>query len=140
MTRYGGRGEGPGKITGKRVAQGILRSGGNGCSVERAQPETRGRGNVAILPEPSKVTSPVTPGVTVKVVLVMVTGFIASLNAAVMTVPGHTLAVPLGGVVEVTAGGGAAAHATVAVAKVHTKLLVSALPDESSAPVVIVAV
>jgi hypothetical protein len=95
---------------------------------------------VAILPVPSRVTTPVTPGDTVKVVVEMVTGFMASLKVAVTTVLGHTPMAPLGGVTEITAGGGGAAHDETAVIKVHTKLLASALPEGSLAPVVIVTV
>lgn len=76
--------------------------------------------NAAILPVPSSVTVPVTPGATVKVVMLMVTGFIASLNVAVITALGHTPTAPLGGVAEITAGGGGVAHAEAAVVKVHT--------------------
>jgi hypothetical protein len=50
----------------------------------------------------------------------MVTGFIASLNVAMITVLGHTPTAPLGGVTEITAGGGGVAHAEAAVVKVHT--------------------
>src|SRR5277367_2725011 len=67
--------------------------------------------NVAILPVPSKVTTPVTPVATVKVMAFMVAGFIASLNVAVITVLGHTPGPPLGGATEITAGGGGALHA-----------------------------
>lgn len=76
--------------------------------------------NAAILPVPSRVTVPVMPGATVKVVVLMVTGFIASLNVAVITVLGHTPTAPLGGVTESTVGGGGAVHAAAAVVKVHT--------------------
>jgi|ERR1017187_878646 hypothetical protein len=76
--------------------------------------------NAAILPVPSRVTTPVTPGATVKVVVLMVTGFIASLNVAVITVLGQTPAAPFRGVTEITVGGGGGAHAAAAVVKVHT--------------------
>ena len=89
------------------------------------------------------VTTPVTgvvPGpVNVKVVagLMIVAGFIASLKVAVTAVLGHIPAARLSGVTEITVGG---AHASLAVVKVHTKLLASAIPPSSMAPVVIVAV
>jgi len=78
------------------------------------------------------------PGpVKVKVVVLIVAGFIASLKVAVTTVLGQTPAAPLGGVTEITVGG---AHGLLPVVKVHTKLLASAMPYTSVAPVVIVAV
>src|SRR6202790_4465973 len=86
------------------------------------------------------VTVPVTPGATVKVVLLMVAGSIASLNVAVITVFGHTPAAPTAGATETTVGGGGGGHEVGAVVKVHTKLLASALPNSSFAPVVIVTV
>jgi hypothetical protein len=64
----------------------------------------------------------------------------ASLNVAVITVLGHTPAAPPGGVTEITVGGGGGVHAEVPVVKVQTKLLASALPNGSLAPVLIVAV
>ena len=94
----------------------------------------------AILPVPSRVTIPVTPGDTVKVRVLIVTGFMASLKVAVTTVFGHTPSAPFRGATEITAGGGGPGQAVAAVVKVHTKLLASALPNESVAPVVIVAV
>lgn len=47
---------------------------------------------------------PVTPGLTVKVVVLMVAGFIASLKVAVMAAREHTPVEPLGGVTEARAG------------------------------------
>ena len=47
---------------------------------------------------------PVTPRLTVKVVVLMVAGFIASLKVAVMVARVHTPVEPLGGVTEATAG------------------------------------
>ena len=47
---------------------------------------------------------PVTPGLTVKVVVLMVAGFIASLKVAVMTAREHTPVAPSGGVTETTLG------------------------------------
>jgi len=96
--------------------------------------------NVAILLVPSMVTVPVTPGATVNVVVLRVRGFMASLNVAVITVLGHTPMAPLGGATVMTVGGGGAVHVVTEVVKVHTKLLASALPFGSLAPVVIVAV
>ena len=61
----------------------------------------------------------------------------ASLKVAVTTVLGQMPVARFGGVTEITVGG---AHGALAVVKVHTKLLVSALPNVSWAPVVIVAV
>jgi hypothetical protein len=80
------------------------------------------------------------PGpVKVKVVagLMIVAGFMASLNVAVTAVLGHIPTARLSGVTEITVGG---AHGSLAVVKVHTKLLASATPFSSMAPVVIVAV
>src|SRR4029077_7498887 len=90
---------------------------------------------VVIPPVASRVTTPVT-GVTpgpanFTVVVLIVVGFIASLNVAVTVVVGHTPIAAFGGVTEITAGGGAEAHATGEVVKVHAKLLASALPDTS---------
>jgi hypothetical protein len=67
----------------------------------------------------------------------MVVGFIAWLNVAVTrAVLGQTRVEPFGGVTEVTVGGGHGA----AVVNVHTKGASRAKPNESRAPVVIVAV
>jgi hypothetical protein len=78
------------------------------------------------------------PGpVKVKVVVLIVEGFIASLKVAVTTVLGQTPVVAVGGVTEITVGG---AHGLAPVVNVHTKLLASALPNVSKTPVVIVAV
>ena len=78
------------------------------------------------------------PGpVKVKVVVLIVAGFIGWLKVAVTTVLGQTLVAPLGGVTEITVGG---THGLLPVVKVHTKLLASATPTSSVAPVVIVAV
>jgi hypothetical protein len=78
------------------------------------------------------------PGpVKVNVVVVIVAGLIASLKVAVTTVLGQTLAARLAGISEITVG---AAHGVLAVVKVHAKLLTSARPYTSVAPVVIVAV
>jgi hypothetical protein len=77
------------------------------------------------------------PGpVKVKVVagLMIVAGVMASLKVAVTAVLGQA---PFAGVTEITVGG---AHGSLAVVKVHTKLLASATPFSSMAPVVIVAV
>jgi hypothetical protein len=76
------------------------------------------------------------PAVKVKVVVLIVAGFIASLNVAVTAVLGQTPTAPFGGVSEITLG----MHELVPVVKVHTKLLASAMPYSSMAPVVIVAV
>ena len=48
---------------------------------------------------------PLTPGATVKVVALMVEGFIALLKVAVIVVLGHTPVAPLSGVAEGTVGG-----------------------------------
>ena len=64
-------------------------------------------------------------------------GFIASLKVATTRVLGHIPLERLGGATETTVGG---AHAAAAVVKVHTKLLASASPLRSWAPVVMVAV
>jgi len=95
---------------------------------------------VAILPVPSKVTVPVTPGATVKVVVLMVGAYISSLKVAGITVLGHTLPEPSAGDTEITVGGGGGGHDVAPVVKVHTKLLASALPKASLAPEVMVAV
>jgi hypothetical protein len=78
------------------------------------------------------------PGpVKVNVEAVIVAGFIASLKVAVTTVLGQTLAARLAGVSEIKVG---AAQGLLPVVKVHTKLLASARPYASIAPVVTVAV
>jgi len=91
--------------------------------------------NVAVLP--AYVTAPATgvaPGpVTVKVVPVMVAAFMGTLNVAETRVLTATAVAPFAGTVDVTVGGGA-------VVNVHTKLVASATPAGSFAPVVIVAV
>ena len=48
---------------------------------------------------------PVTPGLTVKVVVLMVAGFIASLKVAVTSAREHNAVAPLVGVTEITVGG-----------------------------------
>ena len=76
---------------------------------------------VKVAVEPAKVTAPATgvvPGpVKVKVVVLMVAGFMAWLKVAVTTVLGQTPAAPFAGVSETTVGGTQAAEAVV---KVHT--------------------
>jgi hypothetical protein len=52
----------------------------------------------------SWVMIPVTPGLTVKVVVLMVAGFIASLKVMVTSAREHTPLAALGGVTETTAG------------------------------------
>ena len=86
----------------------------------------------------SWVMVPVTPGVTVKVVVLIDEVFIASLKVAVMTASEHTPVAPLAGVTETTVGGGL--HPLAAVLKLHTKSLARALPKVSLTPVVMVAV
>jgi hypothetical protein len=90
--------------------------------------------NVAVVP--AKVTEPATdvaPGpVKVKVAALIVAGFIGSLNVADTEVLTSTPVAPIIGTVETTVGA--------LVVKLHTKLLASAFPDVSVAPVVIVAV
>jgi hypothetical protein len=90
--------------------------------------------NVAVVP--AKVTVPVTgvtPGpVKVKVATLIVAGFIGSLNVAETGVLTGTSVAPIVGTVETTVGA--------PVVKLHTKLLGSAFPSVSVAPVVIVAV
>ena len=81
---------------------------------------------------------PVTPGLTVKVVVLMLAGFIASLKVTVTTAREHTPVAPLAGVTETTVGGGL--HPLAAVLKLHTKSVARALPKVSLAPVVMVAV
>jgi len=88
------------------------------------------------------VTTPTTgvvPGpVKVKVVVSIDEGFMASLKMAVTMVLGHVAGDPLRGNTEDTTGAGW--HPLAAVVKVHTKLLASALPNMSLAPVETVAV
>ena len=81
---------------------------------------------------------PVTPGVTVKVVLLMVAGFIASLKVAVTDASEHTPVAPLTGVTETTTGGGL--HGLGAVVKLHTKLCANPTPKRFLARVLMVAV
>jgi hypothetical protein len=91
--------------------------------------------NVAVLPV--YVTVPATgvaPGpVTVKVVPLIVAGFMASLNVAEIVVLTATAGAPFAGIVETTVG-------AAAVVNVHAKLAASEAPAGSFAPVVIVAV
>jgi hypothetical protein len=92
--------------------------------------------------DPAKVTTPATatggvPAVKVKVVVLMVAGFIASLKTAVTTVAEQTPTAPLAGAPESAVGG---TQASPEVVKLHTTLLASATPTESLAPVVMVAV
>jgi hypothetical protein len=90
--------------------------------------------NAAVVP--AKVTVPATgvaPGpVKVKVAALIVAGFMASLNVAETAVLTGTPVAPIVGTVETTVGA--------PVVKLHTKLLGSAFPSVSVAPVVIVAV
>ena len=81
---------------------------------------------------------PVTPGLTVKVVVLIDEVFIASLKVAVMTAREHTPVAPLAGVTEITVGGGL--HPLDAVVKLQTESLASPLPNRSLTPVVRVAV
>jgi hypothetical protein len=81
--------------------------------------------------------------VSVKVVVLMVEGFMVSLKVAVTTVLGQRPVAPAGGVTEITVGTRKPpppVHGPLAVLKVHIKLLASAMPCASRAPVVIVAV
>src|SRR5438046_9858097 len=86
----------------------------------------------------SWVTVPVTPGVTVKVAVLIDEAFIASLKVAVMTALEHTPAEPLAGVSETTVGGGL--HPEEARVELHTKALATPLPNRYIPPVVSVAV
>ena len=83
------------------------------------------------------MTAPATavaPGpVTLKVVPVMVTGFMGTVKVAEMGVLTATAIAPFAGMVEATVGGGA-------VVKVQTKFAASGAPVGSFAPVVIVVV
>ena len=72
---------------------------------------------------------PVTPGATVKVVVLIDEGFIASLNVAMTTAREHTPVAPMAGVTETTVGGGF--HPLAAVLKLHTKSVARALPKVS---------
>jgi hypothetical protein len=72
----------------------------------------------------------------VKVVPLIVAGFMASLNVAEIVVFTATPVAPFTGTVETTVGGAAVA----AVVNVHTELAASEVPARSFAPVVIVAV
>ena len=81
---------------------------------------------------------PVTPRLRVKVVVLMVAGFIASLKVAVMTAREHTPVTPLRGVTEITTGGGV--HALAAVVKLHTKLRANPTPNRFLARVLMAAV
>jgi hypothetical protein len=81
------------------------------------------------------VIVPDTPGVTVKVVALIVAGFIVVLKVAVIRVVGQAVVEASAGRTETTAG---VVHATGV--KVHTKLAANATPNWLSAPVVIVAV
>ncbi|GMU35412.1 MAG: hypothetical protein AMXMBFR20_32840 [Planctomycetia bacterium] len=79
------------------------------------------------------------PGpVKITVATVMVEGSIASVKVAVKVVLIATPVAALTGNVELTMG--AVVSAAVPVEKLHTKLLASALPAKSFAPIVIVAV
>src|ERR1700680_2108392 len=60
---------------------------------------------VKIVLDASWVTVPVTPGVTVKVVMLMVAGSIACGKMAATTMLGHTPAEPLGGTTEIGGAG-----------------------------------
>ena len=85
------------------------------------------------------VTDAAAGPVKVKVVALMVVGFIAPLKPATATVLGQIPLLPLGGAEEITVGG-PVWHTVLPVVKLHTKLAVIALPKVSIAPVVIVAV
>jgi hypothetical protein len=94
--------------------------------------------NVKTVSVTSDVMVPATPGLTVKVAVLMVAGSIAWGKVATTTVFGHAPEDPLGGV---TAMGGAGTRQGLAlVVKLHTKLPARVLPYMSVAPVVIVAV
>ena len=97
---------------------------------------------VKIAVDPVKVTTPATatggvPAVKVKVVVLMVAGFIASLKTAATTEAEQTPTAPLLGDPDSTVGG---AQASPEVVKPHVKLLANATPNESAAPVVMVDV
>src|ERR1700688_144590 len=76
---------------------------------------------------------PVTPGVTVKVEVLTVATFMASLKVAVTTELEQTQVEALGGVTESTVGGGL--HPLAGVVKLQTKLVARGLPNESRTPV-----
>jgi hypothetical protein len=102
----------------------------------------RGLEGVKVAVEPATVTTPATatggvPDVKVKVVVLIVAELIASLKVAATTVAGQMPTAPLAGSWESTEG---PTHGFAPVVKVHTKLLASAMPYASKAPVVIVAV
>jgi hypothetical protein len=82
------------------------------------------------------VTGGVPGEVKVKVVVLIVAGFIASLKVATSSVLGQMPTARLVGATETTVG----IHATVAVVKFHMELVVIATPDKSVAPVLIMAV
>jgi hypothetical protein len=90
---------------------------------------------VKVAVDPEYVTTPTTgvaPGFfTVNVAPLIVAGFMASLKVAETRVLTATATAPAEGTVEITAGP--------VVVKLQTKLLISALPPGSVAPVVIVA-
>ena len=86
----------------------------------------------------SWVMVPVTPGLTVKVVVLMDEAFIASLKVAVMTAREHTPVAPSAGVTEITVGG--ALHALAAVVKLHIKLRANPTPKRFLARVLMVTV
>jgi hypothetical protein len=77
------------------------------------------------------------PAVKVKVVVLIVAGFIASLKVALTTVLGQMPMARFGGAAETTVGG---IHGVALVVKLQTKLLACAMPNVFWAPVVIVAV
>src|ERR1700731_3510121 len=93
---------------------------------------------VKIVFDASCVMVPATPGVTVKVEVLTVATFMASLKVAVTTALEQTPVAALGGVTDTTVGGGL--HPLAAVVKLQTKLLARALPNRSRTPVVMVAV
>ena len=74
-----------------------------------------------------------------KVVILIVVGFIAALKLAKRMVFGHTPVAALAGTSDITVGG-PAWQDVLPVVNVHTKSLASAMPAESVAPVVMVAV
>src|SRR5579863_1976583 len=98
--------------------------------------------NTAVLLPAEYVTVPATsvaPGpVTVKVVLLIVAGFIAALNIADTFWLMGTVIAPFAGFVEMIVG--ALVFVVAPVLKVHTKFAASASPPALIAPVVIVAV
>src|SRR5256885_958492 len=86
----------------------------------------------------SWVMGPLTPGLRVKVVVLVVAVFIGFLKVAVRTAREHTPVAPVRGVAEITTGGGS--HALAAVLKLHTKLRARPIPKTFLARVVMVAV